>query len=371
MKTCDDDGCDPATYHAVEEDVASVLAECAGVIADNPPIDACVDRLRRFTSSWLSQHDLSSYGFTADNAAYFAAQVAPDAPEGMMSPPSALLSAMPVLDEVIDAARAKGYPYVVQTSCLGNVRLYVTTSDPGGKFDQWTLMNLREGTRAPAVLASRVSFLAVQKADASGAPLPRVRVHFRDLLVEASKGSIISVTSDEHNNAKCYSCHPSGVRQLVAMRTPELEAKPIWGEPGYPGEGDADFAFQRLTAMNARLASYGLNDYGGQIAVADQGPALGAEEGCVACHDGRYRGVLTVSTSRKQIAHKVLSELAMPPAAGLTELVERQTMKNPPLTSAESAALDEAEAAHASLLDGVLAARAPALERWLLETRCE
>jgi hypothetical protein len=370
-KTCDDDGCDTATYAAVEANIAGVFAQCAGLLADNPPIAACTDRLRRFTSSWLAQHDRTSYGFTTDNDAYFAAQVAPGAPSGMMTPPPALLSAMPDLEQVLDAARANGFPYVVQDSCLGNVRLFVLAPDPAGKFDQWTLMNLRADTQAPVLVHSRVSFLAVQKTDAAGVPLPAVRVHFRDLLVQSSPGGGYGVSSDATDNAKCYSCHPSGVRQLIERRTPELAAKPVSGEPGYPGDGPADFAFQRLTALNARLASYGLNDWNGQIVVADHGPALGAEQGCTACHDGQTRGVLTVSTSRKQLQHKVVAELSMPPTEGLTQLVERQAMNDPPLTSPEAAQLAAAEDAHAALLAGLTAARAPTLQRWLLETRCE
>jgi len=369
-KTCDDDGCDAATYDAVEADVASVFTQCAGLLLDNPPLAACTDRLRRFTSSWLQQHDLTSYGFTDDDAAYFAAQVAPGVPQGMMVPPPALLSAIPDLDAVILAARNRGFPYVVQASCLGDQRLFVVTPDPAGRFDQWTLMNLVPGT-SPAQVYGRVSFLAVQKTDAAGAPLPAVRVHFRDLLVQSSGGGAYGVTSDPQDNAKCYSCHVSGARHLIATRTPSLAAKPILGEPGYPGDGPADFAFQRLTAMNDRLASYALADWNGTIVPADHGPALGTTQGCTACHDGVVRGVLTVSTSRKQLARKVVTELAMPPAAGLTELVERQAMADPPLTPADTAALAAALATHATLLADLEAASAPALEGWLRETPCE
>jgi hypothetical protein len=371
VRTCDDDGCDTATYKAVKADVAAVFAQCEGLLADNPPVAACTERLRRFTASWLPLHDKTSYGFCADNAAYFAAQVAPGTPPGMMDPPSALLSAMPELDRVIDAARAKGWPYVLQRSCLGNERLYVVVPDPSGKLDQWIVMNVRDPKAVPTLVHTRVSFLAVQKTDAAGAPLPAVRVHFRDLLVQSSPGGAYRVENDERDNAKCYACHPSGVRRLLAARTPDLAAKPVLGEPGYPGDGPSDFAVERLAAMNARLSSYGLNDYTGQIAVADQGPALGAEEGCTKCHDGKHRGVLTVSTSRKQIEHKLLTELAMPPAPGLSDLLERRATKAPPLTAAEAATLDEAEATHARLLAALTASRAPALQRWLLETRCE
>jgi hypothetical protein len=161
------------------------------------------------------------------------------------------------------------------------------------------------------------------------------------------------------------------VRHLLAVRTPSLAAKPVLGEPGYPGDGPTDFAFQRLGAMNDRLASYGLADWNGTIVPADHGPALGVEQGCTACHDGTIRGALTVSTAQKQLAHKVVAELAMPPAAGLTQLVERQVMNDPPLTAAEAADLAGAQTAHASMLADLEATRAPALERWLLETPCE
>jgi hypothetical protein len=46
-------------------------------------------------------------------------------------------------------------------------------------------------------------------------------------------------------------------------------------------------------------------------------------------------------------------------------------MDDPPLTPTDAAALDAAEAAHASTLADIEAASAPALLRWLTETRCE
>src|SRR4051812_30530077 len=62
VKTCDDEGCDAAALHAVEANVASVFQQCAALLSDNPPLAACTDHLRRFTSSWLEQHDKLSYG---------------------------------------------------------------------------------------------------------------------------------------------------------------------------------------------------------------------------------------------------------------------------------------------------------------------
>jgi hypothetical protein len=342
VETCDDGVC-TQPYQAVEETVASVFQQCAGFLAYNPSIDACANNLRRFTSSWMQQHDRDTYGFTKRNDAYFAAQSGPDMPEGMMVPPATLLAPMPNLASVEDAARSNGWPWVVQDSCLGNVRIYFLRADPLGRFDQWILMNLRAGTM-PVEVAGRVSFLAVQKTDAAGTLLPAVRVHFRDYLVKPSPGGGYSLTSDALDNAKCYSCHPSGVRRLIGERTPDLDAKPVMGEPmNVP----MDFAFQRLTALNARLASYGLNDWNGDIVVEDHGPALGAAQGCTACHDGHIRGVLTVSTSQRQLKHKVVTELSMPPTPGLTEQE------------------------HAALLADLEAASQPELEAWLQQTRCD
>jgi len=368
--TCDDDGCKGLAFQSIKTGVDGVFSTCAGLLADNPKVTACVDRMRRFTSAWLSQHDLDSYGFTTDNATYFAAS-GNDAPAGMMDPPAALLSAMPRLDDVIAAAESYGFRYVVQHSCLDNDRLYVLREDPLGRFDQWTLMNIVSGGNGPMAVHGRVSFVAVQKTDAQGIALPAVRVRFRDLLVQASSGGSYTATSDQGDNAKCYSCHPSGARALLAVRTPTLQARPVLGEVGYGSDGGPDFSFTRLTQLNDRLASYGLADWGGTVDVAAFGPALGQSEGCTLCHDGVARGPLTVATSRKQIAKKMVEELAMPPGGAGTSLVEREEMGDPPLEPEEEAALMVARAHGSSVLASVIGDRSAALERYLLATRCD
>jgi hypothetical protein len=326
--------------------------------------------MRRFLRSWLDQHAPDSYGFTSPNEAYFAEGTSPDAPAGSTTPPAPLLAAMPLLSDVEAVARQNGWPYVVQRSCLGGVRLFVLTRDPSGRFDQWTLMNLRTDA-SPTRVHALVSFLAVEKADAAGRVLPAVRVHFRDYVV-APFGTNYQLASDPRDNAKCYSCHTSGARALMPIRTPDLRADPVRGEPGFLGQAapSPDFAYERLGALNDRLIGYGLCDWNGDIAVADHGPALGAAEGCSSCHDGRYRGPVTVSTSRKQLHHQVVDQLAMPPTPGLSSLVERQTMSDPPLTQADQQQLEDAQAAHGALVDGLEASSAPLLEAWLLATSC-
>jgi hypothetical protein len=372
VTTCDDGGCNGASTSDVETNVARVFDKCEDVLADNPKLRACTDRLRRFSARWLEQHDGLSYGFSNSNADYFAAQTAPDVPQGMMSPPMELLAAMPSLTQVEEVARASGLHYVEQASAIGGTRLFVLKPDPSGLYDQWTLMNLRPGV-SPAEVSSRVSFLAVQKTDAQGTPLAAVRVHFRDYLVTKTSPDAVSLTSDASDNAKCYSCHASGVRQLIAMRTPSLDARAVLGEPGYSDGATVpkDFATQRLRAMNERLRSYGLNDWNGQIVTADFGPPLGEGQGCTACHDGKQRGALTVATSQKQLRQKVEIELTMPPASGLSELVERSQTHDPPLWADELATLDAAKGAHKALLAQMIAASAPALEDWILQTPCE
>jgi hypothetical protein len=120
-----------------------------------------------------------------------------------------------------------------------------------------------------------------------------------------------------------------------------------------------------------RLRSYGLPDWNATIDVTQLGPPIGAEQGCTRCHDGAYRGLLTVMTSVDQIREKVQYELSMPPAPDLGLLLERSELHNPPLTPAEQKALDAAFDAHQLLADAVLGGRGPALSRWLLMTPCQ
>jgi hypothetical protein len=380
VKTCEEGGCDEAFSRAVDEDVRKVFDRCADLLAQSPGLDACTANLRRFTPRWMQQHSPDSYGFTVDNRAYFAAQEAPGEPAGMMIPPPEVVAAVPDVEKVTAACRKNGWEYLEQDSCLGASRIFVLVSDPGGRFDEWTLLNLYAYTpgagAAPAVDVHRtVSFLAVQKKDAAGNVLPRVRVHFRDYTLAGALGGGYRLTLGEANNAtKCYACHPSGTRQLIAYRTPLLHASPVRGEAGYvegsTAAAPAEFAFERLTEMNQRLGSYGLPDWNGLIDVAGLGPAIGKDLGCTGCHDGRYRGILTVATSETQLDEKVDYELAMPPSAALLELVERSEMKDPARSPAEEARLREAGAAHRLLDAEVHASRAPALREWMLETSC-
>lgn len=217
-----------------------------------------------------------------------------------------------------------------------------------------------------------MSFIAVQKKDAGGRDLPRVRLHFRDYnMVPSSAGFHLELFEDR--DGKCYSCHPSGVRQLIPRRTQVLDARPVKGEVGYDPEGrkaPPDFAFGRLQELNTRLRSYGMPDWEGRIVPQYHGPALGAALGCTTCHDGNTRGILTVSTSVRQLQQKIHHELAMPPGAGLVGLLERSQSERAKLSPEESATLHAAFEAHRKLDREFDASRLPELQRWLLEAPC-
>jgi hypothetical protein len=372
VSTCEDKTCDAADYRLVNDEVQAVLERCAGVIAREPAIARCTRNLRDFTPRWLAQHSPDSYGFTVDNHTYLTAQEAEDAPRGMMRPPPALVAALPRRARLETVARENGWKYLTHDSALGGARTFVFIPDPEGRYDQWMLLNFVHGEQPEISPETPMSFIAVQKKGPDGRALPAVRVHFRDYTPVRGEGGY-TLELEETSNGKCYACHPSGVRQLIPRRTRILEAAPVKGEPGYdPSGGPAPqgFAYSRLQELNARLRSYGLPDWNGRIVPEHHGPALGAREGCLGCHDGRSRGLLTVSTSLQQIGRKIHDELAMPPEAGLKELLERSERKDPPLSPEEHKRLEEAFVAHARLDRELSASRLPALKRWLLEAPC-
>jgi hypothetical protein len=218
-----------------------------------------------------------------------------------------------------------------------------------------------------------LSVISVQKRTAAGAPLARVRLQFRDYAMEPRAGGL-AIEANEDANGKCYSCHPNGVRQLIARRTPVLDARPVKGEPAYDPSGAAppppDFAFQRLLEFNRKLRSYGAPDWAGRIRPGDHGPILGAALGCADCHNGVARSALNLSTSLNQVRQKVRTELTMPPDTDLPRLLERQenhlTLLPPADEARLAAGADEAE----KLVQAFAASRFTALKEWFLATPC-
>ena len=371
--TCEDKPCDAAYSRLVEDEIKGVLDRCEGFIAAHPPIARCTRHLRDFVPSFLAQHSIDSYGFTVDNHTYLAAQEAADRPVGMMRPPPALIAALPLRVSLEIAARRNGWKYITHDSALDGVRTFVFIPDPEGRFDQWMLLNFLKKDQPAIDPQTPMSFIGVQKKDASGHDLAKVRLHFRDYnMVPSSEGFHLELFEDR--NGKCYSCHPSGVRQLIPRRTETLDALPVKGEPGYdPARRAAppDFAFGRLQELNARLRSYGMPDWEGRIVPERHGPTLGGALGCTTCHDGAIRGIITMSTSVGQVHQKFVNELAMPPGTGLVELLERSQSKRGTLSPDEHAALRAGIASHEKLGHVFDASRLPELRRWLLEESCQ
>jgi hypothetical protein len=161
------------------------------------------------------------------------------------------------------------------------------------------------------------------------------------------------VTLPENFGGKCYACHTSGLRQLIAG----------------PDTG----------ALNERIRAYGLPDWNGSIDPADHGPRLGESLGCTECHNNEDRGALTVSTSEGMLWQKVVGQLAMRSPHGGAKvpderamaLLERETTGEPPLTPDESAELERARAEHLEVYETLDAERFPAWRDWVLEVPCE
>ena len=372
VKTCEDKACDAGFSELVEQEIEGVLDRCKGYLAEHAPIARCTRNLRAFVPSFLAQHSGDTYGFTVDNHTYLTAQESADRPSGMMQPPPGLVAAMPLRVDMERAARKNGWKYLTHDSALEGVRTFVFIPDPEGRFDQWMLLNFLKKDQPAIDPRTPMSFIAVQKKDASGRDLAKVRLHVRDYnLVPSSAGFQLELVEDR--NGKCYSCHPSGMRQLIPRRTQVLDARPVKGEAGYdPGGRKAppEFAFGRLQELNARLRSYGMPDWEGRVVPEHHGPALGAALGCTSCHDGTIRGPLTVSTSPRQLQQKIYDELAMPPATGFVGLLERSQSKQAKLSPEEHRSLDAAFEAHGKLDREFNASRLPELERWLLEEPC-
>ena len=360
----------------VEADVFGTFARCDNDLALNPRIASCTQRLRRFAPAWLRQHTKHTYGFTPENAAYFAAQMEADRPVGMMEPPPALLAALPERATIEQAARDNGWPYVIHDSCVGGVRAYVVRDDPDARFEQWMLVGLESANLVPD--GSVLSLIAIQKKDASGRAIDPLRLHFRDYLLSQVDGSWTTFLPEAHD-AKCYACHPSGLRALGHRRGNVLLSSPVRGESGYPeADESAEFAFERLALLNERIRSYGVADWGPAMNPDDLGPPLGRSLGCTECHDGMTRGVLTVMTDEAQLEQKVVGELSMGafspgtvfPDVRLMALADREQTGDPPLSDDERTELELARAERLSDFEELAAERFPAWRAWALETPC-
>ncbi len=377
VKTCSDlDNCQEllgAFANHVRTDVLAVLGLCGSDLTANPAIERCTGHLRRFLPAWMQQHGSDSYGFRQDNSTYLAAQTGPDEPPAMMNPPSELLAALPDRARIEEAARIHGWPYLTHDSGLGGVRMFITVVDPENRFEQWMVVGLE--VTSPTIL----SFIGVQKKDGNGRELSKVRVHFRDYVVRQVESSW-QLELPESLDGKCYACHASGLRLLIPTRGSIAESAPVNGEEDYGQESVAtDYGLRRLFSFNQRLLSYGVPDWNGTLDPADHGPPLGGALGCTACHDGVFRGVLTVSFSEGMLWQKVVGQLSMRsprdgksvPDQRAISLLERENTGDPPLSPAEVGELDEARADHLADYETIVRERFSSWRAWVLEQPCE
>ena len=379
VDTCELGDCDQDFHDHIQTTVADVLTACDAAIKASPQITKCTENLRSYIPTWLVQHDRHGYGFTIDNHAYNAREDGPDAPPGMMTVPQALINALPNAARFEKAARANGWKYIVTDSMIDQgKRTFVFMPDPDGYYDKWMLLNLEDGDVVDTT--NPVSFIAVQKKDAQGHVLPKVRLNFRDYFLERSPVGYDLVTHDDAGG-KCYACHVSGMRRLIERETVTMRrnpALPVKGDPEFAPDNKPDpaFALKRLKELNARLTSYGMNDWDGMIKVENHGPVLGGDQGCTDCHDDATRGALRMSTSVNQLWEKAYYQLAMPPEPGLQDLLQKRLLSQdddslPQPTADEDNKLDKAITSHHTLIQELDDSRYPILKQWLLQTSCQ
>ena len=255
----------------------------------------------------------------------------------MMKPPEAILAALPRRKEVEEAHRKAGLKYLTHDSGLAGIRTFVLSVDKKGRYDQWLLLNLAD-PKSDVQSAEPMSMLTVQKKDASGHPLEKVRLHFPDYFVERGTDGKFRARLRKTSDGKCFSCHANGVRQLIDRRTPVLESKPVRGEKHFEETGlrvPQDFSFRRLWEFNQRLRSYGTPDSDGKIILSDLGTYDWRRARMRGLSRRKTRGRLTVFTSTSTLQQKMVHESNMPYDSDLPKRLERLQMNTKELSKDE------------------------------------
>lgn len=343
--------------------ILQTLDDCHDFVAASPVLSACTANFDVFAKSQLRHNDPNSMGWDVDNLAYIESEEAPDKPAGMETIPGPLNNSTPgTLDDIAQIAKTNGWKYVIQQSALSsNPRTFINI--PGDKFDQWILY---DGPIQPGP-ATLTAIITVQKQDSSGRHLSPYKVHFRDLNYGTSPSA--NVQPAIVDGAKCYSCHPAGVRPLITYQTKYTSAEPVAGEaPPNPPLSDADFGLQRIKYFNNIMRAYGPLDFDGAYLPQEHGPALGAAQGCTGCHDGHTQGILTFSTSTEQIQQKLVNELSMPPSPHLADLQTKEYLNL--LSAEEKTELANAQMARGNTYSQFMADRPETVKKWVLSQPC-
>jgi hypothetical protein len=366
--TCEDGNCDEAFMLHVRSQIKNVLDKCPDATIPDQKIRSCISRLRRFVPAWMHQHDNNSYGFYLDSKEYLKYQESVGKPPGMMTPPQEIVNALPNLPDVVKASVDHGWKYLLHDSAINNSRLFIYFIDPSGRFDRWLILNLDEYQEID--LAQPLSIMAVEKKSADGQILEKSKLYFRDYLINKNKEKFELAVKD-HDNGKCYSCHPSGARQLINHHTQILSAAPVRGEADFGNPPSEAFGWKRLQEFNKALKGYGLPDWDGLIVPDDFGPALGNDQECTDCHDGEDRGVINIATSHSQLTEKIVTELAMNPDRRIYRLLEASGLGSQKMSPSQRRQLSQAFAEHQKDLKDLSGSAFTALRDWLLTDACE
>jgi hypothetical protein len=349
-----------------QQAAGAVLAElkrCAAGVKASPAIAACTARLATFARSQEKRNDRSTMGFGKDNASYLASHETPDKPQGLMTFPEPLASgAQETLEDLETTALEHGWLYAIQRSALTRgprAIIYIK----GAQFDQWVVYDAEAGGE----IARVPSIIGIWKTDAAGNPFASPKIYFRDIFLTGA-GNASPTTPLVEDGAKCYACHPNGLRPLIPFQTQFTGAKPAGNEAQLPPQAREALGLRRIQQLNQVMASYGILDPDGHYSVAEQGPALGKSQGCVLCHNGANRDALTYYSMVSQVRQKLVDELSMPPSTHLTQLLTKQQQNR--LTEAELGELDATIAARAKMFDKFEADRPLAVKQWLTATSC-
>lgn len=252
-------------------------------------------------------------GFEVPDRDYLAAQ-----PKEMMALPHELADGLP--DDWEDLFQERGWLYLRYTSWSvknppndSMERLLVMV--PGSAYDQWINFTFKDPSNPSSPPERMIDMIVMQKRDSSQNIQPKI--HFRQYVTN-SRGNrpLLRTRGQLGKTENCYSCHATGMREIIPAPG---SLQPVVALRGEEGSDGVELARKRLDRLNKRMRDYGKVSWGSSLDPATYGPPLGAVVGCNRCHDGQARGILNAGADAESVRHKMVRELTMPPTR-LTEI---------------------------------------------------